>query len=73
MLVLPDRNGIVRDARRIFWIGILIRGKEPSAVAMPESQLRVVRIFDLVAMCVMSQMIGCPFDGGVLQRPSPRD
>lgn len=63
MLVLPDRNGIVRDARRIFGVGMLIRGKEPSAVAMPESQLRVVRIFDLVAMCVMSQMIGRPFDG----------
>jgi len=57
VLVLPDRYGIVRDARRIFWIGVLIRGKEPSAVAMPESQLRIVRIFHLVTMYVMSQMI----------------
>jgi hypothetical protein len=27
MLVLPDRNWVVRDARRILWIGILIGGK----------------------------------------------
>ena len=73
VLVLPDRDGIVRDARRIFWIGILIGGKEPSAVAMPESPLRIVRIFLLVTVRVMTQMIGRPFSGGVLKHPGARD
>jgi len=71
--VLPDRDGIVRDARRIFWIGVLIGGKEPSAVAMPESPLRIVRIFLLVTVRVVTQMIGRPLDGGVLQRPGAPD
>ena len=73
VLVLPDRDGIVRDARRIFWIGVLIGGKEPSTVAMPESLLRIVRIFFLVTVRVMTQMIGRPFDGGILKRPGARD
>ena len=73
VLVLPDRDGIVRDARRIFLIGVLIGGKEPSAVAMPESPLRIVRIFLLVTVRVMTQMIGRPFDDGILKRPGTRD
>ncbi len=73
VLVLPDRDGIVRDARRTFWIGVLIGGKEPSAVAMPKSPLRIVRIILLVTVRVMTQMIGRPFDGEVLKRPGARD
>ena len=73
VLLLPDRDGIVRDARRIFWILVLIGDKEPSAVAMPESPLRIVRIFLLVTVRVMTQMIGRPFDGGVLQCPGAPD
>jgi hypothetical protein len=66
VLVLPDRDGIIRDARRIFWIGVLIGDKKPSTVAMPESPLRIVRIFLLITVRVMTQMVGRPFDGGVL-------
>ena len=73
VFVLPDRNGILRDARRIFGIGVLIGEKEPSTVAMPEPLLRIVRIFLLVTMRMMTQMIGGPFDGGVLKRPGPPD
>lgn len=73
VLVLPDRYGIVRDARRIFGMGVLIGDKEPSTMAVPESMLRIVRIFFLVAVCVMTQMIGGPFDGGVLKRPGASD
>jgi len=69
VLVLPDRNGVVRDARRIFWVGILIGDKKPSAMAMPESPLCIVRVFFLVTMRMMTQMIGRPFDGGILQCP----
>src|SRR3981081_2730252 len=61
VLVLPDRDGIVRDARRIFWIGVLIGDKEPSTVAMPESPLRIVRVLFLVTVRVVTQMIGRPF------------
>ena len=57
VLVLPDCDGVIRDARRIFWIGILIGDKKPSTVAMPESPLRIVRIFLLIAVRVMTQMI----------------
>ena len=73
VLLLPDRDGIVRNARRIFLILVLIWGKEPSAVTMPESLLRIVRIFFLVTVRVMTQMIGGPFDGGVLKRPGASD
>ena len=73
VLVLPDRGGIVRDARCIFGIGVPIDGKEPSAVAMPEPLLCIVRIFFLVTVRVMTQMIGCPFDSGVLKRPGACD
>lgn len=73
VLVLPDRNGIVRDARRIFRIGMSIGDKEPSTVAMPKPLLRIVRIFFLVTVRVMTQMIGGPFDGGVLKRPGASD
>jgi len=73
VLVLPDRDGIVRDARRIFWIGVLIGGKEPSTVAMPEPLLRIVRIFLFVTVRVVTQMIGGPFDNGVLKCPGARD
>lgn len=73
VLVLPDRDGIVRDTRRIFWIGVLIGGKEPFAVAMPESPLRIVRIFFLVTVRVVTQMIGRPFNGGILKRQGARD
>ncbi len=69
VLMLPDRNGIVRDARRIFLIGVSIGDKEPSTVAMPEPLLCIVRIFFLVTVRMMTQMIGGPFDGGVLKRP----
>ena len=71
--MLPDRNGIVCDARRIFGIGMSIGDKEPSAVAVPESLSRIVRIFFLVAVRVMAQMIGSPFDSGILQRPRATD
>ena len=71
--MLPDRNGVVRDARCILGIGVLIGGEEPSTMAMPESTLCIVRIFFLVTVRVMTQMIGGPFDGGVLQRPGARD
>ena len=54
MLVLPDRNGIVRDTRRIFWILVLIGDKEPSTVAMPEPQLRIVRVLFLIAVRVVT-------------------
>ena len=73
VLLLPDRNRIIRDARRIFWILVLIGGKEPSTVAMPESPLRIVWIFLLATVRVMTQMIGRPFDGGILKRPGARD
>ncbi len=73
VLVLPDRDGIVRDARRIFWIGVPIGGKEPSVVAIPESALRIVWIFFLVTVRVVTQMIGRQFDGGILKRPDARD
>ncbi len=73
VFVLPDCNGIIRDARRIFGIGVSIGGKEPSTVAMPEPLLRVVRIFFLVTVRVMAQMIRGPFDGGVLKRPGASD
>jgi len=68
VLVLPDRN-----ARRIFWIGVLIGEKKPSTVAMPESPLCIVRIFLLITVRVMTQMVGRPFDGGVLQCPCVSD
>ena len=73
VLLLPDRDGIVRNARRIFLILVLIWGKEPSAVAMPESFLRIVRIFFFVAVRVMTQMISRPFDGRILKCPGARD
>lgn len=73
VVVLPDRDGIIRDARRIFLIGVLIGGKKPSTVTMPESPLRIVRIFLLITVCVMTQMVGGPFDGGVLQCPCTSD
>ena len=73
VLVLPDRDGIARDARRIFWIGVLIGGKEPSAVAMPESPLRIVRVLFLVTVRMVTQMIGRPFDGRIMKRPGARD
>lgn len=73
VLVLPYRDGIIRDARRIFWIGVSVGGKEPSTVAMPEPLLRIVRIFLLATVCVMTQMVGRPFDGGVLQCPGTPD
>ena len=73
VLVLPDRDGIIHDACRIFLIGALIGGKEPSAVAMPESPLRIVRIFLPGTVRVMTQMIGHPFDGGILKHPGARD
>ncbi len=58
VLVLPDRNRIVCDTRCIFGVGAPIGGKEPSTVAMPESLLCIVRIFFLVTVRVMTQMIG---------------
>ena len=73
VLVLPDRDGIIRDARRIFWIGVLTGDKKPFTVAMPESPLRIVRISLLITVCVMTQMVGRPFDGGVLQCPGAPD
>jgi len=76
ILLLPDCDWIVRNARRIFLILVLIWGKEPSAVAMPESLLRIVRIFFFVAVRVMTQMtqmISRPFDGRILKRPGARD
>lgn len=54
MLMLPDRNGVVCDTRCIFWVGVFIRGEQPSAVAMPESQLRIVGVLLVVAMSVVS-------------------
>jgi len=71
--VLPDRNGIVCDARCIFVVGVSIGGKEPSTVAMPESLLRIVWIFFLVTVRVVTQMIGGPFDGRILKRPGASD
>jgi hypothetical protein len=71
--VLPDRNGIVRDARGIFRVGVSIGDEEPSAVAMPEPLLCIVRILLFVTVCVMTQMIGGPFDGGVLKCPGASD
>ena len=73
VLVLPDRDGIVRDARRIFGIGVSVGGKEPSTVAVPEPLLRIIRILLLVTVCVMTQMVGRPFDGGLLQCPGAPD
>jgi len=73
VLVLPDRNGIVRDPRCIFWIGVPVGDKEPSTVAMPKSLLRIIRIFLLVTVCMMTQMIGGPFDSRVLKRPGASD
>jgi len=73
VLVLPDRNGIVGNSRRVFWVGEPIGCKEPSTVAMPEPVLRIVGIFLFVTMRVMTHMIGCPLDGGVLKRPGASD
>ncbi len=73
VFVLPDGNGIVCNSSRIFWVGVSIRNKEPSTVAMPEALLCIVRIFLPVAVRVMAQMISGPFDGGVLERPGTPD
>jgi hypothetical protein len=66
VFMLPDGHGIVCNTRRILWVGVSIGDKEPSTVAVPEAVLCIVRIFLLVTMRVMSQMISSPFDGGVL-------
>jgi len=66
VFMLPDGHGIVCNTRRILWVGVPISDKEPSTVAVPEAVLCIVRIFLLVTMRVMSQMISSPFDGGVL-------
>ena len=73
MLVLPDCNGILCNTCRIFRVGVPIGDKEPSTVAMPEPLLRIVRIFFLVTVRMMTQRIGGPFDGGVLKCPSASD
>ena len=73
VFVLPDGNGIVCNPCRIFWVGVSIRSKEPSTVAMPEALLCIVRIFLFVTVRVMTQMISGPFDGRVLERPGTPD
>ncbi len=55
--MLPDRDGIIRDASRIFGIGVSVGGKEPSTVVMPEPLLRIERIFFLVIVGVMTRVV----------------
>src|SRR5215510_1441073 len=69
--MLPNGHRINRDTRGIFGIGVRVWGHQPSAVAMPESQSGIIRVFLAVAVRMVAKMISGPFDGGVLQSPGP--
>src|SRR5438094_9585309 len=47
--------------------------EQPSHVTEPEPSHGVIRIFVLVAACMMADMIRCPFQRRVLQRPAASD
>lgn len=73
MLMLPDGYGVLRDTGGVLHIVILPFGEEPATVTVPEPELGVVGVALLIALRMMSEMIGRPLDGAVLQGPGACD
>ena len=70
--VLPHRDPVLHDAGAESFIVAWHRIEQPAAVAVPEPPFGVIGIGRIVAVRMVSQMIGCPFRAGVLERPTPR-
>ena len=70
---LPHHDRILSQPQRILFVGIAVRDKQPSAMTMPESSLRIVWITRLIALRVMPKMVRSPFQHGILKRPSSGD
>lgn len=64
--MLPREDGISPQSHRVFVIYVTRTYEEPSAVTVPESPLRVVGIIILVTSRMMADVIGSPFESGVL-------
>ena len=69
--VLPERDRVLHHAACVLQIVVLALAEEPAAVTVPEPELGVIRVRFLIAMRMMAQVIGGPFDRGILQRYLP--
>ena len=55
--MLPDGDGILRDAGSVLDIVILSLSEEPATVAMPKPELGVVRISFLIALGMVAKVV----------------
>src|SRR5947199_5049064 len=67
--ILPEDQGILAQARAVFPVAILIFKKDPAAVRIPKTPLRVIGIIVLVAARVMPDVSAGPFQRRVFQGP----
>lgn len=69
--MLPHHDAIQSQTRRVFFIGARIVIEEPPTMAVPKSAAGIVGIALPVAMGVMPDVVGGPFESGILKRPPP--
>ena len=60
--VLPHHDAVLSQTRGIFVVGPWIVIKQPPAVAIPKSPLRIVGVQILIAVRVVADMVGRPFE-----------
>lgn len=68
--MLPHHDRILPKACRVFGVGMALVRPQPSAVAMPKSQLGIIWVGILVAGSVVADVVSPPLKGGVLKRPA---